>query len=241
MVSTMATEVDSPIGTAESDGLATLLGLRNLRDLGGLTTRGGSVVRPQRFFRSSALSRFGAAQRQALAALGLGRVIDLRSTAEVTKSSNVISLPGARVVHVPFYEAAQRNWVVPTDQTPQATANRYLEMLEQGLPALAAVVLQVAQTNQMPFVVCCSAGRDRTGIVVACLLDLLDVPDEAIAADYARSDLFDPQTGRARPETILELLALLRTRYGSIQRMLSPHSIAEDTLKALRETLLLHP
>lgn len=223
---------------APLDSAPLLLLLRNLRDLGGLVTRSGGTVRSRRFFRSSSPTRFGVAQRQALVALGLNWVIDLRSTAEVAKSGNAISLPGARVVHVPFFEAAQRNWIAPVDQTPQATAGRYLEMLEQGLPALAAVVLQVAQTNQKPFVVCCSAGRDRTGIVVACLLDLLDVPDEAIASDYARSDLFDPQTGRADASTILELLEHLRTRYDSVQRMLLSHGVTEDTVRALRETLL---
>lgn len=219
-------------------GTASLLGLRNLRDLGGLATRNGGVVRPGRFFRSSALSRFGVAQRQALALLDLRWVIDLRSAAEVTKAGGAIVLPGAHVVHIPFFEAPRLNRSIRVDQTPRATASRYLEMLQEGLPCIAAVVLQVAQTNQEPFILCCSAGRDRTGIVVACLLDLLEVPDDTIAADYARSDLFDPQTGRAHPETMLELLALLRTRYGSVRDLLAPHSIAEDTLKILRETLL---
>jgi protein-tyrosine phosphatase len=111
-------------------------------------------------------------------------------------------------------------------------------MLEDGLPRLAAVTLQIAQFGGAPFVVCCSAGRDRTGVVVACLLDLLDVPDETIAVDYSRSDRFDQQTGRAHPETILELLALLRIRHGSAQAMLAPHGFAEGTLTTLRETLL---
>jgi protein-tyrosine phosphatase len=178
------------------------------------------------------------AQRQALPLLDLRWVIDLRSAAEVTKAGGAIVLLGAHVVHIPFFEAPRLNRSIRVDQTPRATASRYLEMLQEGLPCIAAVVLQVAQTNQEPFILCCSAGRDRTGVVVACLLDLLDVPEDTIAADYARSDLFDPQTGRAHPETMLELLALLRTRYGSVRDLLAPHSIAEDTFKILHETLL---
>lgn len=179
------------------------------------------------------------AQREALGLLDLRWVIDLRSTAEVAKAGNAISLSGARVVHVPFFETAQPNWRGPTVQTPEATASRYLEMLELGLARLAAVVLQIAQCDDAPFVVCCSAGRDRTGIVVACILDLLDIPDETIASDYARSDHFDPQTGRAQPETILEMLTQLRARYGSTQAMLSPCGITEGTLQVLRENLLI--
>jgi hypothetical protein len=65
-------------------------------------------------------------------------------------------------------------------------------MLEDGRRSLAAVVTEAALPSSTPFVISCSAGRDRTGIVVACLLDLLDVTDDAIAGDYALSDEFDP-------------------------------------------------
>jgi protein-tyrosine phosphatase len=40
----------------------------------------------------------------------------------------------------------------------------------------------------------CSAGKDRTGIVVALVLAALGVPDEVIAADYALSARYlDPE------------------------------------------------
>ena len=42
----------------------------------------------------------------------------------------------------------------------------------------------VAEPGNRPLVVHCTAGKDRTGIVVALLLDLLDVDHEVIVADY---------------------------------------------------------
>jgi protein-tyrosine phosphatase len=111
-------------------------------------------------------------------------------------------------------------------------------MLTDGLLALGSVIAHVAQPNAVPFLVCCGAGRDRTGIVVACLLDLLGVPDEAIASDYAESDFFDQQGGRAHADTILELLKLIRSRHGTTARMLSPFDDVGDAVERLRRELL---
>ena len=100
------------------------------------------------------------------------------------------------------------------------------------------MVTEVAQADNSPFLVACTAGRDRTGIVVACLLDLLDIKDEAIAADYAASDPFDPDTGRAHAGTMLELLGLVRDSYGSVARMLQSDGLAEGVVESLRSQLL---
>jgi hypothetical protein len=92
----------------------------------------------------------------------------------------------------------------------------------------------------MPFLICCAVGRDRTGIMVACLLDLLDVTDAAIGADYAESDSFDPHTGRSSAATIVELLHLVRHCYGSTLRMLTPFNVTEEVIGALRTALLVY-
>jgi protein-tyrosine phosphatase len=213
---------------------------RNLRDLGGLPTRDPTlVVRSGRFFRSSSPSRFDADEQRALGSLELQNLVDLRTTAEVTESSASDVVPGVAVAHLPLFETARENWIAPTDQRPEAAAGRYFEMVEDSILALAAIVQHVAQPSTPPFLVCCAAGRDRTGIVVACLLDLLDVTDEAMATDYAMSDSFDPESGGAQAATMLELLRLLRARYGSVQLMLAPHGVTEGVVNALRQEFLI--
>jgi protein-tyrosine phosphatase len=220
-----------------SDDVA-LLRARNIRDLGGLPTRGSLVIAPGRFFRGSDPSQLGRAERLTLARLNLRSVVDLRTQAEADRSSNAGLIPGAEVFHLPLFETARPNWVAPADQTPRAAAVRYVEMLGDGLHALANIVVQVGQPRTTPFLVCCAAGRDRTGIVVACLLDLLEVSDEAIASDYAQSDFFDQQGGRSYPATILEFLALMRDRYGSTTRMLFSVGVPVDVVERLRRDLL---
>ena len=222
-----------------SDSQVSLLHLRNWRDLGGLPTRSGALaVKPRCFFRSSTPSRFAPAEHRALARLNLRRIVDLRTTAEVNPPGSSVLAPGAQVLHIPLFETARQNWIGPVDQSARATAIRYFEMLQDGLGSLAATIWEVAQEDATPFLVSCSAGRDRTGIVVACILDLIDVSDEAIATDYACSDPFDPDSGRAHAATVLELFLLLRSHYGSVQRMLGSHGIADSLVEALRRQLL---
>jgi len=215
-----------------------LLGIRNLRDLGGLPTRGGASIAAGRIFRGSAPSRFECHEREAIGRLNLRSVFDLRMTDEELQSSSDRAVLGAQVVHLPLFQTPRPNWIAPADQTPPATARRYFEMLCDGLDSLVRLVTRGA--DAAPFLICCTAGRDRTGIVVACLLDLLDVPDEEIARDHARSDFFDPESGRAHSATILELLTLVRGHYGSSLQMLVSRGLAESAVEAIRWALL-HP
>jgi protein-tyrosine phosphatase len=99
----------------------------------------------------------------------------------------------------------------------------------------------VGGPDPTPLLLSCSAGRDRTGIVVACLLDLLGVTDEAIAEDYAKSDPFDQKGGRAHATTAHLFLTLIRRRFGSTQRMLAPHGITLEVIEILRGRLLARP
>jgi protein-tyrosine phosphatase len=211
---------------------------RNFRDLGGLPTRNGLTVVPGRFFRGSSPSGYDLAERQVLASLNLRTILDLRTRDEARRSSNLGSVAGAQVFHQPLFDAARPNWIAPHDQNPRATAERYFEMLSDGLYVLATVAAQLAQARAVPFLVCCTAGRDRTGIVVACLLDLLDVSDEAISSDYAESDSFDPQSGRSQADTILEFLGLLRGHHGSTLQMLRSRGLPQNVVGILRKELL---
>jgi protein-tyrosine phosphatase len=209
---------------------------RNVRSLGGLRARGDLVVAPGRFFRGSSPAVFNHVELQALARLNLRTIIDLRTSGEV-QNSRIDTESGVAVVHLPVFEVIRPNWIAPSDQTPDATATRYLEMLSDGLGAVAAIVTNIVRLNA-PFLVSCSAGRDRTGIVVACLLDLVGVSAEAIARDYAASDFFAPETGRAHAATMLRLLTLVQERFGSTSEMLVSVGLDADTIAAFRWQLL---
>lgn len=55
-------------------------------------------------------------------------------------------------------------------------------------PELANALTLLSQQGTYPTLVHCTQGKDRTGMVVALLLFLLDVPLEAISYDYTMSE-----------------------------------------------------
>ncbi|WP_410583532.1 tyrosine-protein phosphatase [Amycolatopsis sp. lyj-108] len=82
-----------------------------------------------------------------------------------------------------------------------------------------------------PIAVHCSAGRDRTGVLVALALSVAGVPAASIAADYARTD------GRSGA-TILRTLAHLEGRHGGVPTYLLEPGATDSRLRRLRSRLL---
>ncbi|MGR7001843.1 tyrosine-protein phosphatase [Yinghuangia aomiensis] len=121
---------------------------------------------------------------------------------------------------------------------------------------LAAAVRAIAAPDAPPVLIHCTAGKDRTGILVALLLDLVGVQRPEIVADYTRSQAalseirartgvvvpgmdFDamPEVVMAAPaETIETFLDTLPA--GGARELLAPHGIDAATVGALRGRLL---
>jgi protein-tyrosine phosphatase len=203
-----------------------------------LITRSGGRLASGRLHRSAELCQLAPWQAATFSrTIGLRTVIDLRTTFELTERGSAALGSPCRTVHLPLFEMALPHWVDSEDQSPAAVALRYLEMLEHGTESVARLVGILGETDALPAIVHCAAGRDRTGIVIACLLDLLDVPDELIAADYALSDGAVQDGAAANPETALHFLAALRERYGSTGELLGAHGASHDAVEKLRRAL----
>jgi protein-tyrosine phosphatase len=203
----------------------------NWRDLSGLPTRNKQAVATRRLYRSGDPSRLDSQAAGALlGAIGLRTIIDLRTTIELKDCGIERLLPGCKHLHLPLFETVRQNWVAPSDHSPTATAARYMEMLRDGTETIVQIVLGIGSVGMCPLLIHCAAGRDRTGIVVACLLDLLEVADEAIATDYSLSDPVVCDGGRAHSTTMLEFLTLLRAEYGSTRDLLSARGVADNVI-----------
>lgn len=231
----------------------------NFRDLGGLTTAGGRAVRWRTVFRSDTLSRLGAEDRAAFAALGIRTVIDLRRPAEVASMGRV---PEWTQVVWRHNHLEHPTWDHSTYTAEVGVARwlaeRYVELAHHGRADIARVVGMLTDDDNGPTVVHCVAGKDRTGLIVALALELLGVPDDQIAADYALTErsepLFSqwvrtafPQDAQQAPppfythtpaEAMLITLYELRRRHGSIAEYLVGSGLQPDRVERLRERLL---
>lgn len=214
-----------------------LPGCLNFRDVGGYPTRDGLELAWGRLYRGAAFSGPDAeAASVVVRELGLRRVIDLRTSGEVAERGG-LGLPApCERLHLPLFESIRPHWRHPPDQSPGAAAARYMEMLEDGTSTLLRIVEALRDVAEAPTLIHCAVGRDRTGIVTACLLDLLDVPDEVLAEDYALSDTDKGE--RAHAETMHLFLRRIRDAHGSTRAMLLRAGGSEESIDNFRAGLL---
>lgn len=161
-----------------------LAGAYNFRDLGGLRTRDGRTLRAGRLFRSDTLQALTAADAVHLyQVLGLRGIVDLRLAREVADEGRgpLAERADIRYANVPLQMAATEG-VAPHE----VMRHLYLGCLGPDAP-LAAAVQQLSEFADGPVVFHCAAGKDRTGVLAALVLRLLDVHEDDIVADYMRS------------------------------------------------------
>ena len=186
-----------------------LPGTSNARDVGGLPLVGGGTVRAGVLLRSDALS---AVTDEGLALLaGVGTVIDLRTPAEREGAPDRLpAVEGLRVLERPLLEGAiaqlaPQAAALQEQLTETGPSEEILEALRAQIPTLAGLYVSMLEHGAGIFAECaravatpaaperggvlihCTAGKDRTGVAVALLLEAAGVDREAIIADYARS------------------------------------------------------
>lgn len=234
-------------------------GVCNLRDLGGYHTSDGRTVRWRTIFRADGLHRIPNDGLATVRELGWRTVFDLRTFAEV--EAGRYSCDGVDVLHLPMLRETWDRVAATTSADPvEFLAARYLEMTEQGAPAIAAVLEMLASRRRLPAVFHCAAGKDRTGVLAALVLAALGVDDEQIAVDYNLSavamdrlvewiarnghptaEAMARQPGAllaCPPEAILVFLRRLRERHGSVDRYLAGIGVGHTTTSALQDAVL---
>jgi protein-tyrosine phosphatase len=227
-------------------------GTSNLRDVGGYPTQAGGTVRWRTLFRSDGLHRLDEHGVAWLAGLDLRTIVDLRADIEVEQAPSAVAGLPARVVRTPMVRDLS---VLPVSDL----SSIYRYMVEECGDSIAAAVRQLCAPGALPALVHCSAGKDRTGIVMALVLATVGVPDEIIGADYALSSVYlDPDStaviGRLKasglsvnyellaspPVLILDVLAWARAAGGgSVGGYLARHGVGVSDLAALRSALAL--
>jgi protein-tyrosine phosphatase len=178
---------DSVVQIAQFERVLTFDGCFNLRDLGGYCTADGRWTRPQRLYRADGPHALTPNDIERLRSMGLVTIIDLRTPEEVVRGCYSAVLPDVVEYHLPMVDVLPDANEVHAWVDPAVVALRYREMLEGGAQAVAEVLAILSDPSAYPVMFHCSAGKDRTGIVAAVLLGLLNVPADTIIADYTLS------------------------------------------------------
>jgi protein-tyrosine phosphatase len=227
-----------------------LPGTLNFRDTGGYPVAGGGSVAWRTLLRSGGLSRLGRAGTDMLAELGLRTVLDLRTSyeAELAPSPDLTG-HGTVTMHISL---------IGEDFTDLSAdlGGVYDYIVDARGAAIGAAIRSLARPGALPGLVHCTAGKDRTGIVIAFALAAIDefvVSDYALTSQYlgpesaAAVEFVSESTGMAeqlaatklasRPELILRALDRAR-RNGGIDAYLSVHGVAAADLERLRKALV---
>ncbi|MBF6182059.1 tyrosine-protein phosphatase [Nocardia otitidiscaviarum] len=238
----------------------------NLRDLGGLPVIGGGTTRFGVLYRSSTLQQATAADIELLLGeLGLRTVVDLRLPDEVEREGyGPIATAAVTIANLPIRKSP-RSSLAARDLVPDKTRVDLVELYGQllrGSPEhIVETVRLLIDAERRSLLFHCAAGKDRTGVLAAVLLDAVGVTPEAIAHDYAltnermarvreRLDVLPSYTGlppvstgilAVEPEVMLRFLERMRADYGGAAKWLLANGLSAAELDILRETLVVSP
>jgi protein-tyrosine phosphatase len=245
-----------------------LAGAHNARDLGGLRA-GAGPTRPGVLLRSDALDGLTAADvTELVETRGVAHIVDLRSGHERLERGR--GALGATPVRYTELEVIGPDDLARRAETRAASfasglaparilGDGYVELLEIGGAAFTEAFRRIVAPGGTPALVHCAIGKDRTGVLVALLLDAAGVDRDEIVADYARSgERMEPIierwmttnpsatmteqlaafTAMAPAETMAQVLDHLHTRWGGAAGFLRDHGVSDDELVAWREQLV---
>lgn len=169
---------------AAYDRLLPLEGGSNFRDLGGYFTADGRQVRRGLLFRSGVMTSLTPADQDYLAGFSFQRVLDLRSSEERDLYPN--HWAEARDIELLAHDYSMAAIVKRmVDENGEAKG---MQELYRGFPSMLEPQLKLyfdeLLAGNVPLVVNCSAGQDRTGMSAALLLLTLGVPREVVLQDY---------------------------------------------------------
>jgi hypothetical protein len=250
----------------DTDRLIPLDGAFNFRDLGGYPAVGGRRTRWGRLFRSDTLHELSPSDVERLRTLGLASIVDLRTERELLRTGRGPLEPEPITYrHLSVLGDGDGDGVGSGEAVAAPPpvgddlAERYLWYLEVGKGALAEALGLLSETDNLPLVFHCAAGKDRTGVLAALVLDILGVDPGVIVADYlitaGRMELImdrfraDPVLAErmstvpgtrfsVEAGTMERFLDELHRRYGGARAWAEASGIGADALDRMMELLL---
>lgn len=230
----------------------------NARDAGGYPlTEAGLRMRDGVLFRSDALAYLETDEIQDAERMGVRLVVDLRDPHERDNAPDK-PIPGAENLSVMLFEGTLASF--PPENYPKLP-ELYRLLLTTHIHRIVEALEAISRVVPDPVLVHCSAGKDRTGIMIALLQHLLGVPQTLIVEDYAATEqllaggefskrieqLFDDAGLDRRiigPEPIAspghyldEALQQLVDEHGAIENFLRSRGLSTGAIERIRDGL----
>jgi protein-tyrosine phosphatase len=238
-------------------------GITNFRDLGGYRTASGTAVRWGLVFRADALHGMSTNDLARYEDLGLRAVYDLRGEIERTERPNPVPSRPLTVIGRPSDAGtpAAPPAIATTEEGERFLYDLYIGLIEHAAVQIGELFQALTRDEGLPAVFHCHAGKDRTGLVAAVLLETLGVERDAVLDDYELTARYRLRTQQEptfqrlveygmSPEAaagvlttprwaMQDALSELDRQYGGVEDYLTgPAGMSSQDLVALRKCLL---
>ena len=238
-------------------------GVSNFRDLGGYPTSDGGTTRWGLVYRADSLHAMTPDDIELLEQIGSPTIFDLRRDEE--RAVRPGPLPTVHVCVLSQLDNGgappDRAVLVEHEHGEELLRKMYRGMLSHAGPQFGQIFTMMADTGGLPAVFHCHAGKDRTGIVAALLLEWLGVDRETVLDDYELTLTYRPRNqqegsyqrmiemgmGPEAASAVLgaprwamhETLSDLDELFGGIEAYLTgPAGMDRSTLDRLRQLLI---
>jgi protein-tyrosine phosphatase len=246
-------------------------GVPNFRDIGGYRTSDGRQVRWGRVYRSGTLYGLTDDDLLYLSQLQVKLICDLRTDDEMMSEPDRVP-EGVNYARLPVHSRRSRSessrqlraLIFNPPHLNKLMLEAYTQtMIDENAQSIGGALRGLANVDNLPAVIHCTAGKDRTGITIALLLLILGVPEEVVIADYSLSNLYYEAVRAivkelvkpllrlgvtmndlyplliANPETLRAALVYLRQKYGSVDAYLREKAgVSDSEIAQLKANLL---
>ena len=170
-------------------------GTTNTRDIGGYLTSDMETVRWGQIIRSDKLSRLTDNDFRKLEEMGVKTVIDLRTNKENKQSPTVWKGDNPpEFFHFPVGDVnndwfrSQRSMMRKNRFTQEKSMEHMVEgyqmIADEGTSSYQQLMEVVLDESNWPILIHCTAGKDRSGVAIALILEAMGVERETIMEEY---------------------------------------------------------
>ena len=165
-------------------------GCFNFRDIGGYLNQDGKKIKKGLYFRAGRQDRMSDKDLAKLSDLNISTQIDLRKPDEVLdQGKGPLEAMGANYINIAVIPEGGSDQLSKLVGDTGISGKRYLGYLEFGPTSWLRLFGILSNEDNLPVVLHCTAGKDRTGVSTAFLLSVLGVSREVIEADYLLTNL----------------------------------------------------
>lgn len=213
----------------------------NFRDLGGLPTISGKHIAYQKLIRADELSTLEVADLEVLNQIDVRTVVDFRTQQERAQSVDRLPASCNKEYQLDIISANMDSYIqeIKSGRTDfkQFILDFYKDLVlgENAIEQWQKFFAIIENPENIAIIYHCTAGKDRTGLATALILEALQVERDIIISDYLLSNAFlkDKYASYLQQDPHYAELLLVQSSYleSSYQAIESKYGSVESYLK----------